>query len=1070
MRFLFLLGLGAALPLAAQNVTGSIAGVVKDGTGAVVPNATVTAMNAGTRATFQATSDSEGGYSIRAIPIGIYDLAAEVAGFKKFEARGIRLQVNEVARVDILLALGATTEAITVSGVVVNVDTTSSTLKTVVDQKRIAELPLNGRNPTQLMRLVAGVVIDRRADVTSGTTYPGVQPVSVNGGRGNTTNFILDGAQNNDHYSNAPNPMPNPDALQEFSVQTNNFSAEFGRNSGGIVNAVTRSGTNDFHGSAFEYLRNKAVNAANFFSPVVNGVKRDDGLKRNQYGGVLGGPVLIPKLYNGRDKSFFFVSYQETLQRQTPIAAQRVVPTAAQRRGDFSSLTRALRDPFGSGNYPGNQIPASQLSPISREILNFIPTPAAGNTIFTAAPNAFDDRQLLVRGDQQIGQKNRLSGRYWRSWAATPGFLNAQNYLETVTGRTWLNSSVTVTDTHLVTPTMTNQFLFGFNRTDGRNRPVYPARSIASLGSKVYNDDMPQWHVTVDGYFGTLNTGDTNQFLRDEHQVSDTMRWSKGKHQLTFGGEYGYGIGDIVNNFRANGQWNFNGSAPFTTDGLADFMIGKYRQLTQGIGEYKGTRFKIATLFFNDSMKVTRRFTLDLGVRWEPFLPYTDTLGKLASWYPGQQSQRYVNAPRGVVYPGDAGVPDGGFPATWGNFGPRTGFAWDVFGDGKTAVRGGYGIFFDRSNTISTNSQANQAPFGTVVTVFGNNTNSFADPWAGTTNPFPAPLNPPSTVAFPQFSTQFLYAGDMSNAYVQSWNLTVERELPGSFVFRSSYAGSKGTRMVALREINAAIYAAGATTATTNQRRPFAPALGNVTLVEPVSNSTYHALQLTAERRFSRGFTVLATYQFAKAIDDASANKATGQGRTNPNNQAFDKALSDYDRAHVMNISSVWELPFKPASRAANLVIGGWQLNGIVSLNTGQPFTVGSGVDNARTGTGGQRADIVGDPSLPGGRSRQEQITEWARRAAFQPNALGTFGTVGRNTIRGPGLASVDLGLVKSFQIRESMAAQFRFEMFNAFNRVNLNFPNGAQNNVQFMRITSAQDPRILQFALRFQF
>ncbi|MBL8210438.1 MAG: TonB-dependent receptor [Bryobacterales bacterium] len=1064
---LALAGLFSLYSASAQNVTGSISGIVTDSSGGVVPNAAVTALNTGTNATFQATSGPDGSYNIRAIPIGFYNLSAEASGFRKFEARGIQLQVNEVARLDVTLAVGATAEAITVSAETVSVDTTSSTLKNVVDQKRIAELPLNGRNPTQLMRLVAGVVIDTRADVTSGTTYPGTTPVSVNGGRGNTTNYILDGAQNNDHYSNAPNPMPNPDALQEFSVQTNNFSAEFGRNSGGIVNAVTKSGTNTFHGSAFEYVRNKALNARNFFLPT------DDGLKRNQFGGVLGGPVVLPRVYNGKDKTFFFASFQRTTLKQNPAEARRVVPTAAQRNGDFSALTRALRDPLGAAGatYPANRIPASQISPISRALLEFIPQPTSGTEVLAIAPANYDDNQLLLRGDQQFGSRNRLSGRYWRSWAETPAFLNPTNYLAVTVGRTWLNNSISLTDTHAFGATLTNQFLFAFNRTDGRNVPNYPAKSITQLGSKYFNDDKPQYHVTVAGYFGTLNTGDTNQFLRDEYQVGNTMRWSRGKHNLTFGGEYGYGIGDVVNNFRANGQWQFNGTAPFTTDSLADFMIGRFFTLSQGIGEYKKTRFTILNFFFNDSMKLRRNFTLDLGVRWEPFLPFTDVDGKLAAWFPGVRSTRYANAPAGVVYPGDAGVPEGGYPTSWKNFGPRLGFAWDVFGDGKTAVRGGYGIFFDRSNTISTNSQANQAPFGTVVTVNGNLNNSFADPWAGTTNPFPASTTPPSTVAFPQFSTQFLYAPDMRNAYLQSWNLTVERQLPGSFVLRTSYAGSKGTRMVALRELNAAIYAPGATTATTNARRPYAPALGASTIVEPVSNSTYHAFQATAERRFAQGFTLLANYQLAKSIDDSSANKATGQSRTNPFNQAFDKGPSDFDRRHVMNLSSVYELPFRSTQRAANLLLGGWSVNGIFTYNSGFPFTVGSGVDNARTGTGGQRADLVGDPYLPGGRSRGDLINEWLRRTAFAPNAVGTFGNLGRNVFRGPSLTSVDLGVVKNIPIRESLSAQFRFEMFNAFNHVNLTGPNTAQNNTaQFLRTLSAFDPRILQLALRVQF
>ncbi|MBK5291029.1 MAG: TonB-dependent receptor [Acidobacteriia bacterium] len=1080
MRHVTLLALAVfilAQPIHAQNVTGAISGIVHDPSGAVVPGVKVTATNAGTSAKFQTSSDGTGAYTIRTLPVGVYDLTAEQSGFKKFETKGIRLQVNEVARMDVTLSVGSVGETVTVSGQALAVDTTTATLKAVVDQKRIEELPLNGRNPTQLMQLIVGVVKDTRADVTSGTTYPGTNPVSVNGNRSNSTNYVLDGAQNNDHYSNAANPMPNPDALQEFSVQTNNFSAEFGRQSGGLVNAVTKSGTNEIHGSAFEFVRNKAMNARNFFNPPISpgsNVRRDDGLKRNQFGFTVGGPVVIPKVYNGRDKSFFFFSYQGTRQRQTPSSASIVVPTAAQRAGDFSSITnRTLRNPFSNlAPFPGNQIPVSLYSPISNTIAkDYIPLPTSGNTITVAAPNAYRDDQTLIRGDQQLGSNNRLSGRFWRSLASQPGLLTPNNYFEQTTPRHWNNTSVTITDTHIVSPTVTNQFLFGYNHTNGDAVPVYPPKGIKDLGSNYYNDNKPQFHLTVAGYWGTMNTGDTNDFIRKEYQFTDTIRWSKGKHQITIGGEFNRGIGDIINNFRANGQWNFNGTAPFTTDSLADFFLGKFNTLGQGVGEYKKTRFDMYSVFFQDSIKVRRNFSVDLGVRWEPFLPFTDVDGKLATWRRGQQSTRYANAPLGVVYPGDAGIPDGGFERTMTNLGPRIGFAWDVFGDGRTAVRGGYGIFFDRSNTISTNSQANQAPFGTVVTVNGNNVNSFANPWAGTTNPFPGTTTPPSTVAFPQFSTQFLYEQSMRNPYVQSWNLTLEREIAGGFIGRLSYAGSKGTRLVALREFNAAVYAPGVTTATTNARRPLAPGLGNVTIIEPVSNSTYHALQFTAERRFAKGFSILANYQFAKSIDDASANKATGQARTDPNNQAFDKGPSDFDKRHVMNLSGLWELPFRSQNRFANAVIGGWNLNTIVSLWSGFPFTVTSGVDNARTGTGGQRADLIGQPNLGDNRSQGERIDQYLNKAAFAPNTIGTFGTLGRNTFRAPGFASVDFGLSKGFTFRERLTTTFRFESFNAFNRTNLNAPVSAQNNVQFMRITSAQgDPRILQLALRLTF
>ncbi len=1070
------LGAGVAL---AQNVTGSISGVARDPSGAAVPSITVTAVNEGTSARFQTTTDSDGQYTIRAVPIGVYRLTAEAQGFKRFDSPGIRLQVNEIARVDINLAIGTATETVTVTGEAVHLDTTTATLKTVVDQKRIEDLPLNGRNPTQLMRLVAGVQIAQGADVTSGTTYPGVQGVSVNGGRANATNYVLDGAQNNDHYTNAPNPMPNPDALQEFSVQTNNFSAEFGRQGGGLVNAVTKSGTNEFHGVVFEYLRNKSVNAANRFAPIgkdANGkdFKIDDGLKRNQYGFTLGGPVLLPKLYDGKDKSFFFFSYQGQKLRRTPSSTNNIVPTAAQKGGDFSALLpgRALRDPFGGGVYANNRIPLTQFNPVAKIISDsFIPTPASGNTISYSRVSNYDDDQVLLRGDHQLTEKNRLSGRYWKSWALQPGNLDPANYLSVVTARTWHNQSVTITDTHVVSATVINSFLFGYNHTNGPVSPIYPSKSLADLGVKMYNDKEPQFHLTVAGYFGTLNTGDTNDFFRDEYQFSNTVRWSKGKHQITLGGEVSHGIGDVVNNFRANGQFGWNSSAPFTGDALADFYIGKFATLAQGIGEYKNTRFNIFALYADDSWKVTPRLTLNLGLRWDPYFPYTDTLGKLSGWRPGQQSTRYPNAPRGVLYPGDPGLPDGGYNTAWNNLAPRLGFAYDVFGDGKTSIRGGYGIFYDRIDTLSTNSAATQGPFGTVVNLNGNSVNSFSDPYAGSTNPFPAPLNPPSSVQFVLPHVAFLYEEHMRNPNIQAFNFTLEREVAGGFIGRVAYAGSKGTRLFSGRQLNPAIYQVGATTATTNQRRPLAPlGYGAITLVEPVSNSTFHSLQLTAERRFAKGFSLLANYVWSKSIDDGSANKGNSVSHTDPFNNGFDKGPSDFDHTHVFTASGLWELPVRFDSKLVNSLLGGWNLTGIATLQSGYPFTIGSGVDNARSGTGGQRADVIGNPYISGNRSRNDIILQYLNKAAFAPNALGTYGNLGRNGFRGPGLVSLDMGLHKSFRISERVNTQFRFEVFNALNKVNLGNPNAGQNSGNFMRILDAGEPRILQFALRLSF
>jgi hypothetical protein len=1071
LRFTYLTMLGFCSLVHAADVTGSIEGVVKDSSKAVAPGIGVTVTNIGTDTVYHATSDNTGVYFVRDLPAGDYQLVIEAPGFKKFVANRVVVQVNETARVDVALEVGNVTQTVDVSGAVQTVDTHAVALTEVIDQQRIENLPLNGRNATQLMQLVAGVQYDQQnSNVTSGTTYPGVFPVSVNGGRDNTTNYILDGAQNNDHYSNAPNPFPDPDALEEFSVMTNTFSAEFGRNVGGIVNAVTRSGTNQLHGSAFEYIRNASVNAANYFAPLnPDGSKQNDGLKRNQYGATLGGPVRIPKIYNGKDRTFFFFSYQGTPTRITPTTVQQVVPTNAQRAGDFSALGYQLHDPFNNGApYPNNQIPVSEFNPVSVASLNtFIPAPPPGqDTISYGIPNNLTDNQFLVRADQKISDKNRFMARFFTSKATQPGFLSPTDYFATLPGAFWQNTTVVGSDTYTITPNLLNQFLFSFNRTNNVNTPIYPPKGVAALGADYYNDTMPEIYYDVSGYF-LLDTNDTNTFFRQQYEYTDTVRWTKGKHAMSAGVDVGTGVGNILNNYRANGYFSFDSAAPFTGDALADFLVGKFSNLEQGVGEYKNTIFNYFSLFVTDSFRVSPRLTLDLGLRWDPFFPYTDQNGKIVAWRPGQQSTVYPNAPEGILFAGDPGLPAGGYNKAWMNFGPRVGFAWDVFGNGSTAVRAGYGIYYDTPNTISTNSQADQAPFGTVVNVSGDAENSLSVPYAGTTNPFPASRNPPHDVAFVLPDVAYAFTKGIRNAQLQSWNLTVERQLPAQFVARMAYAGSKGTYLPNLPEGNAAVYTPGATTSTTDQRRPLYPNFGSVELVEANGNSSYNSLQLTLQRRFLNGFSILANYTWSKSIDITSQNKQTGETATDPFNLEFDRGVSDFNHAQVFSLSGLWQFPLSPANPFVRGVVGGWQLSSIVSLSTGEPFSVLSSVDNSFSGVGSDRADITGNPYLSGGRSTSTRAAEWLNPAVFTENAVGTFGDTGRNQYFGPGFASVDSALQKEIRPVERFAIQFRFEAFNTFNHTNLENPNNSVQSPNFMQISSAFDPRILQAAVR---
>ncbi|MPY90255.1 MAG: TonB-dependent receptor plug domain-containing protein [Luteitalea sp.] len=1051
-----------ASPAVAQTTTGGLVGVVRDSDGGVVPGATVAARHVGTNALHSAVTGGDGQYVLRGLPVGPYDVTVELEGFKSFRTDNVLVRVNDEVRLDATLEVGDVTESVTVAGLARTVDTVTGTLKTIVDQTRIEELPLNGRNPTQLMLLVPGTQADTRTSLTSGTTYPGVEAVSSNGARGNTTNYVLDGGSNNDHYSNSPNPMPNPDALQEFSVQTNSFSAEYGRNVGAVVNAVTRAGTNQLHGLLFEYLRHHELNATNFFTPGV-----DDGLKRNQFGGTLGGPIA-------RDRAFFFFSYQGTRLRSRPATSTELVPTEAQRLGDFSALDTQLRNPLTGAPYPNNQIPLGDMNPAALQVVNeWLPLPNGGpdqpNLLRFAVPERSDDDQWLGRVDYQLSDRHRLYGRVWVSRASVPAILETGNIFTSSFGRTWQNTIVSANDTWIITPRLLNNLVVTFNRTNNDNFQIYPP-DYPSLGINVYNDATPQWVFNVDGYFG-INTGDTNQFLRNEFQIADTVRWTTDRHELALGLDYSYGQGDIVNNFRANGRFTFSSGAPFSGDALADFLLGRFSSFEQGVGEFKNTRMHFLAAFVQDTFHVNRRLTLNLGLRWDPFFPFTDVNDHLACYRLGEQSSIFVNAPEGALYPGDPGCPRGGYDAAWLNLGPRLGAAWDLSGDGRTSLRTGYGIFYDRPNTISTNSPANQGPFGTVVRFDGDVTDSVTNPYAGRVNPFPVdPFDVPRGVEFVLPHNVFSYADDLRNGRLQSWHVTLERELWPSWLARVAYAGSHADQLAIIRELNPAIYEPGATTATTNERRPLYPELGNILSVEATGQSTYHALQLTLDKRLAEGFSVLASYTLSKSLDDSSENKQTGATATNPFDPHFDWGPANFDRRHRFVTSWLWELPGQFESPALRGVLAGWSLTGIVTLQSGLPFSVTSGEDNARSGTGGQRADIEGDASLPDDRSRAEQIEEWFNTDVFVANALGTFGNSGRNAFHGPGYANVDLGLHKRFAIGNHVGLEARVEAFNVLNRVNLDLPEANLSSSNVGRIVSAGDSRIMQVALRVSF
>lgn len=633
-------------------------------------------------------------------------------------------------------------------------------------------------------------------------------------------------------------------------------------------------------------------------------------------------------------------------------------------------------------------------------------------------------------------------------------------------------------DTHIFSPTFLNEALFSYAHNNFLLTPVYPSATLRDLGVNVYAPPgTTEYQFNVSSYFN-LYTGDTNNLNRDEYQGIDTARIMRGPHQLSFGGDFNHGTGDNVTNYQENPVYGFSQSsytpnpntvATSTGNSFADYLLGKFSSFSQGGNQNKNTRYNHIAFFAEDTYRVTPRLVFNAGIRYEPFFPYTDANNKIAVWHPGRQSVLYANAPSGVLFVGDPGIPNGGYGHIWTNVGPRIGLAYDVLGSGKTSLRGGYGIFFDQPNTITTNNQAGQAPFAPVVNVNGSASNNLITPYAGTTNPFPYPNPPSANAVFPAYTSPYLYSAAMRNGYVESWNLQIQQSFPWDAIFSIGYAGSMGVHLPVARELNAAVYIPTmSTTANTNQRRPLAPALGSTTLLEATSSSNYNALQFSLERHFEKGFSMMANYTWSKAMDLSSDTKTLGQTVTIPSNSYFDYGPADYDRRHVVNVSTLWAIPSPSGNRVVRTGLGGWESTLIMNYTGGYPFTIYSGQDNAFTGASKQRGDsVAGQIVTLGRRSTAESSARWFNSAAFVPNAMGTYGNTGRNAYRGPGYTNVDMGLMKRFTLRERLTTTFRFEAFNVLNHTNLGTPSNTVTNGNFGRITSAYDPRILQFALR---
>lgn len=1050
----------------AQTITGSIYGTITDPTGAVIPNAEIAAINIGTNEVHTTKSNGTGAYVFSLLNPGEYKVSSSETGFKTVIQSDVRLAANQNINVSFVMTPGATQSTVTVQAGTTLVDTRESTVSTTIDQRRIEDLPLVGRSAYDLVSLVPGIV-NYKASAQIGDVN-GTQ-FSTNGLPGDYNTFYLDGSFDTEFYRGGGGIIPNPDALAEFSILTSNQDAAFGRDPGAVVNTITRSGSNHYHGVAYDFLRNADLNAKNYFANSVT------PLVYNVFGGGFGGPAI-------RNKFFYFLSYEGT-RIHTPAfvaSSSLIVPSALERQGNFS---QSAKKPTSTGCAPGQSpvAPATIcIDPVAAALLAYVPLPSdsTNHPLQQTAPANTSADQGVARLDYQLNAAHKLQFTFFQSRgnSITPN-AGGNNIYDYGGGSDVADqSNYIIGDTWVISPSLVNSIRGSYMLNKFIQVPNAGAR-LADLGSAIPEGDKlglsTQPGMNISGYFHLAGAGTANQ-AQLMYGVSDTLIYSRGRHTAKFGGEL------MESRYQETTVWNgstintFTGSS--TGNALADFEEGHINAFTQNSGVYHRTHAFDPSLYAQDDWHITRRLTLDLGVRWEVFYPLHGQ-GDTGTFVPGVQSMRFPTAPVGLLFPGDPGVPDGVLRASYKRFAPRVGFAADVFGNGRLAVKGSYGIFYsvDRE-TLSGNLV--QEPFELQIGL--SKTNSLVNPYSGISpyngaSPFASfdPKANPSFVAGAGLDGLKPYTA--ATPYVQEYNLSVQQQLGANWSMQIGYVGNVGRKFIHPRDENSPIYAPGASASNISiqSRRPYQPE-GAIEEYDPSNNMNYNSLQVTLTKQFAHGFSLLGSYVWSKNFDIADVAPGGGAALTlaDENNQAMDYGLSANDLPQRFIASYLYALPsVRRFGILGKEVLSGWQVNGITTLESGSPFNIVSNRDTNFDGVNTDRPEVTGNPRLGSGRSRSQKIAGFFNTAAYAlPTTGNLYGNSRRNPLLSPGYVNTDLSAFKRFAIYGERNLLFRAEMFNAFNNVNLNAPNGTLGNANFGKITSAGSPRIAQLALKLEF
>ncbi len=1090
-----------------------IQGTVQDSTGAAVPGADVKATQTATGAVRTATSASDGNYVLSNLPTGPYTLEVTKQGFTKYVQTGIELQVATSPTIDIALKVGAVNESVQVEANAALVETQATGIGQVMENQRVLELPLNGRNTADLVQLTTGSVLTGVSSSRSFQGSDGGESIAVAGGQPWSTTYLLDGTLHNNSFDNLNLPLPFPDALQEFKVETSSLTAQNGIHSGGAVNMVTKGGTNEFHGDLFEFLRNGSLNGRNFFSTT------PDVLKRNQFGGTIGGPIR-------KDKLFFFGAYQGTRIRNSLPAAAAFVPTAQMLAGDFTQyasaacqngVAKTLKGPFTSNiaNQPldGPAVAVSKL----------LPTPSNGcGQVNYNVPINQNEFQVVERTDYQLSEKQMLFGRYLATsfTQAVPFSLDPSNILVTATGgRDDLAQSITLGDTYIVSSTQVNSLRLAFNRTavQRTNVPDFGPSNIGIQGVYSY---QPNYMLLTDTGLFSIGGGTENvaKFRTSEYQLTDDYSWIRGGHSFVFGWDLAMWRSNGYAQVRSPGQYTFGTTG--TGLGLSDFLMGDLGSLLQAAPNTLIMSEWYTGAYAQDTWKIAPRLTLNYGVRWEPYIPQDIRNGyvygfSFANFLNNVKSSVYVNAPPGFSYPGDPGFSgNSGATASWGNFAPRVGLAWDPKGDGRMTIRASWGMAYDFVNGQFNINTSIAPPFGqqTTVTPAAGSLYSFDNPWATFPggSPFPFTLN--KNIVFATGGSFLINTPNEKNTSVNSWNLTVQKQLGSSWLLSASYIGNEAAHLWELITGNPVQYIPGtcsagqygltaagpcSSTATANYlaRRLFTslnPAagqyIGPLDYYDTGLTSSYNGLTASVQRRFTKGFTAQANYTWSHCLSTDRQNYGggtpnVGNGLLLPNDAAFDKGNCTFDRRQIFNATAVYQVP-KFANSALRTTVSGWQLAGIFRAASGLPLAITTGVDDSLTGQcNGPITGCIERPNQLAGNVYQNSGLQYLNPAAFAQPATGTFGNMSPGSVISPGFTEIDLALSRTFAIRERLRLDIRGEAFNVPNSFRPGCPAGSTTcagvafigqslvtAATFGKVTNAMDPRIIQLSMKLLF